>query len=798
MTMSLVRAAASLCCWSAALVLAAAAAPVPAVTQIDELPMLARVGRGLAHNTLKLLHLAVDERRGRIFVSGSTTPHVAIVDSVSGRLLGSVDTGIYGFAQKMLGYDAVADRLYVRESASHTLRAIQVATGQRTGPVAVPTVVGSVVADAQRGRVYLVTGEAPGLRAYDGATLALTHGVSSLGTTLVSARLAGTQTLLLLDAALPASVKTIDLDSGATGSIGLALPPGIAPSAMDYDAARNTVWVRGGGTVLGVAGPGAAAAEKARFSLQAGLNFQDLAVDSRTGHVALLQQPAAPAGQVAPRGAVLRVHNAAGQFQREIAFGAKPHRLVYDGVSGLFQVPDADGAHLWRLNGQVSGSAAVGGVRIGDSAEQVLFSPDGGTVFTNSRLGGSYLAAWQPASDGFQSFSAGTWPIPMRIDAVAQQLVVFNFWDSTLSLFDLAPLQAGLHPGAGTTIGLGVAKGSTDRLGHMALDTQRRRAYAALPELGQIAVADLSSRTALAPIAVSGMTAGDDGAGGAGQLQLLVHESAGLLYAFDYAPKRLLVYNLNGASPALAASVNLPGLGGMASALDHLVLDASGGRLYVGPLEVDALTGQPTGRRMGAGDKLVGRTAAGWWSAGSAAAGDGTVANTLYRLNAASLAVEASHPLADSNGFSPEFAFDPVHERLAMNDLAGAVLRLYSLNDEPNRLMARIAGQGPYDRWTARVQLEPAAADRGRPGKVVVGAQLGSEWYLLGAQGWQLYTGGALTAYPTAGTVPALLDIPLAEAMDVSGLAGLRLYVGAGRDDAAILDGAKRLFFVGP
>ena len=147
-----------------------------------------------------------------------------------------------------------------------------------------------------------------------------------------------------------------------------------------------------------------------------------------------------------------------------------------------------------------------------------------GTIYMNSRLGGSYIASFSPDTGAFSAFTSGTWPIPMHADASGEHLIVLNAWDSTLSVF-----AAGAETALLRTIPLGLPRGTTDRLPEMAIDSSHHLAYVAYPEFGKIAVVDWQSGQVVTTLEIQGYPAGEEG-GGPGEMQVAVDENSGQLF----------------------------------------------------------------------------------------------------------------------------------------------------------------------------------------------------------------------------------------------------------------------------
>ncbi len=647
------------------------------------------LSRPAGQNVLKLFSTAVDAEHGRVYAAGILTPGIGILDTKTNTWIGTVDSGIDGYGLKYLEVDPAAGRLYVLNATRKDLRAISVGTGSLakapavTGPVPLPSVFGVSCADARRGLLYVPTAEAPSFRAYDGATLELAWSIdagpgisqvvtSTTGTSDDVYVLDGAQTgprgrIFRIDPSRKAIVETIPY----------SLPPGQRASRMAWDPSGQRFAVAVPGQHVSILSrPGR---EQRRLALPRNLDFQDLAFDPANGQVIVLAVERARDGEVAGTGGRVLVWDAmTGRMLADLACGLKPHSLRVDSVTGTAYVANGDASVLWTIAKERTEASPL---RLGDSLEQIVPALSGHSLFLTSRLGGSYLVAVDADTGVFETFTAGTWPIPLRTDATGQTLYVLNAWDGTVSVFELTPER---HLVA--TIPTGLPRGTTDRLPDLAVDGVRKRAYAAYPEHGKVAVVDLSARAPLAPVVVSGVKPGDTG-GGPGQLQVLVNETAGRLFILDMPGKRLLVYDLAGTisgAPALMGTVTLPkSLAMSGSSFNLLFLDPERSRLFIGPLEADAVTGTLTGRSLARGQRVFGLDVSRgeiWASASEARSSGGADSSgqeVVAVLDAESLALRAVKAVGSTGAIVPEFAYDGLRGRVYAGFMAEVLLNVY-------------------------------------------------------------------------------------------------------------------------
>jgi len=438
---------------------------------------------------------------------------------------------------------------------------------------------------------------------------------------------------------------------------------------MAVDSIGQRFFVVAGSQVLAVS---AAGGVLGRMALSPAQETQDIAYDPARNEIAVLVLDRPANGTQAESGGHILVFNAATYTQiRDQPVSKKPHTLNYNRSNGRYYLPESDASMLWSVPG---GAEGMRGIRLGDSAEMLALGRNGESLFITSRLGGSYLMEWGTATSTLRSFSAGFWPVPIRVSDDGNALYVLNAWDSTLSVFDLAAASA-----APETIPLGLARGTTDRLPDLAIDGRRMRAYAAYPEFGQIAVVDLVRRAPLPPISVPGFQTGDSG-GGPGQLQIRVVPASGRLFAYWQGTRHLTVWDVNGSAPVLLLDRQLAGMPAIGASLDQLFVDGARNRVYAGPMELDGSSGQPTGRMIARGERVIGvdEGANALWSS-EVAPISGIPTDVVARIDRDSLAVREAMTLGSAPSvMSTQYAFDATRQRLYAADGQDAVLRVYN------------------------------------------------------------------------------------------------------------------------
>lgn len=635
--------------------------------------LLEAQNRPLADNVLKLFSVAIDSTRNRVYVAGIMTSEIAILDASNNSWLGTVDSGIVGLAQKYLQVDPIANRLYVIDSSHQQLWQINLDDNSRSGPVEIPFTTGQAVVDSQRGRLYLTSYELPGFYAYSGEPLALLYTNGAMGAAtgdLVYDEQA--DLIYILDSMAEGGERVVHLfdPAGQTlvGEIPYQTLPGPRSQWLGWNEAQQHLMVATARHVYILNRDGS---QVNAFPLPAGFEMEQVAYDVAHQRIVALAIEVPVGGQVSGTGAHLFVFNpATGEQLSDLPFGLKPHRFVLD--DNHLYIPNGDASVVWHVD--TNSYQTVEALRLGDSLEQVVVAADG-TLYLSSRLGGSYLVAYDPAGGNWESFEDGVWPIPIRSDPAGTRLFILNAWDSTLSVYSLENGAEWLG-----TIPLGLPAGSTDRLPDLTIDTTHHLAYAAYPEFGQIAVVDWLTMSQVAVITVEGFPAGEKG-GGPGNLQLRVNEQANLLFAFWANAHRLTLYDGN-AGYAPAGTVDLQGLNWQqmtgAGGADQLFFDQERALLYVGPFELDGNTGQPTGRVLAQGQRIFALDPASnlFW-ADQSTVQDGQQANTILRIDRNTLAVRDTYSLPTLTLLAPTYALDLNHNRLLVGDLSTATLEIY-------------------------------------------------------------------------------------------------------------------------
>jgi DNA-binding beta-propeller fold protein YncE len=652
---------------------AGAAPQAPLLVPEGSYELARLLGSPLPANVLKLFRAVADPVRNRVYVAGIMTPDIAVMDGATERWITTVPTGVRGFAVKYLALDPSAQLLYVLDASSHTLRSIDLVTGAIAGPVDVPRSMGGMAVDPGRTLLYFVTPEAPWFRAVDGRTLATVYTSSAMGAGVNQVIYDERRDVLwALDGAQPGPQGRLYRFDPASRTVAATvrypLPSGARASKLAYDADGQRLVAAVPGRFLSVLST--SGSELARVTLPSGRELEDVLWDGATGRILALSVEAPRDGEVAGRtGHLVAYDPSTGQAVSDVSFGQKVHSLALNPATSRVYAPNADASIVWSVEPD---RKTVKGLRLGDSIEQVLLARGGRLLVTPSRLGGSYLAAWDVEARTLETFTAGTWPIPVRTFNNGEWLVVLDAWDSTLSVFSLAPPRTLL-----ARIPLGLPRGSTDRLPGLAIDQRRGRAFASYAEFGGIAVVDGATVAPAGFIPIEGFPAGDEG-GGPGDLQVVVDEEAGRLLAYWGAQKRVTAFDATPPFAKVAESKVPAELAATSLPLDALFLDAGRRVVFAGPAELDSATGTPTGRKLPRGDRVFALDEARGllWATGTEGKGNATE-EVVVALDRATLAEVASASVGASESVTPQLALDPGRGLLYVGWMAAARLDAY-------------------------------------------------------------------------------------------------------------------------
>ncbi len=640
------------------------------------LDLLSLLQRPLAENVLKLFTAVSDPVHNRVYVAGILTPGIAVLDGETEEWVDVFDSGLPSPSLKYLYLDPAANILYIFNATSSELTSMDLNNKTQLARTPIEGVSGQLfVADTGHGRLYALQDNT--LRGYDGRTF----------TQVISAPLPGQQGgPMVYDAAtdrifiLAAGQHNIEhliyvFDAAAgqfTDPIAYNAPAQSAFLWMDYDPAQAQFALASDRVALLLDENGR---ELTSFPLADNLDREDMAYLPDSGHLIFVGAAAAAAGQITSNQSEVAVYDVGdGRLQNQFEVGHKTHRMTYNPANGRIYLPNGDASIVWRVD-SASFDRAVP-LRLGDSVEDMVVSGDGRYLTADSRLGGSYLAAFDLVAGQMSTFANGIWPIPLEPNAAGDRLFVLNAWDSTLDVYDYtgAPALLGSIP-------LGLPPGSTDRLPDLSIDSQNHLAYAAYPEFGQVAVVDWQAMTAVTLIDVPGTLPGDE-SGGPGNLQTAVNPAANRLYVFDQDNLELLTYDTT-QGYALIGQQSIRRQWPLTMKMaDLLFADTTANRLFVGPLEFDGVTGAATGRSLAQGDVVFALDETNGRYLTARLDGRGSrLTPVLAALDRDTLATQWTQPLAETAVLlPPAFAWNPVRREIYAGYMTDARIDVYTIN----------------------------------------------------------------------------------------------------------------------
>ena len=628
----------------------------------DSFSLVELQNRSLDENVLKLFSAAVDEKNNRVYVAGILTLDIAVLDGATETWIGTVKTGLEERSIKYIYFDSTVQYLYIYDAGRKELRRVDVTSGEIVGPVSLaegafgqPALV-----DEVRTRLYLTT--AKGLTAFDGRTLEELYTVNGIGKRVGPLVYDSAKDVIyLLGSANQEdnqSIFVLSPENGqVTGTIQYAAQQAGRARWMFFDSAAQSFIVGFDRSIhlFDVNGN-----ETGSFLLASERTVEDMLYDPATKQVFVRSITPPHDGQVAAIGAHMDVYDLSGNLKSSFDFGRKPYHMSLNSANGHLYIPNGDAAVIWSIDTRAPSQAVS--IHLGDSVEQIVPSGDGSVLYLASRLGGSYIGKYNQDSGAFESFTSGTWPLPLRRDASGEHLFALNIWDSALSVYSINPNQTLLG-----TIPLGIPAGSTDRLPDLAIDSTHKLAYAAYPEFATVAVVNWETMQPVATISIEGLKTGDTG-GGPGQLQVAINEAENRVFIYDGASYQILIFDAANQFAPLGR-VNLRDASDSldTAGADLFFFDALANRLYLGGLELDAVTGQPTGRTLSAGDKIFGMDSASntYWAFDSAT-------SAILAIDRETLSARFSQPLPEPASYLPNFAYNPARNQIHVGYLTSA------------------------------------------------------------------------------------------------------------------------------
>lgn len=100
------------------------------------------------------------------------------------------------------------------------------------------------------------------------------------------------------------------------------------------------------------------------------------------------------------------------------------------------------------------------------------------------------------------------------------------------------------------------------------------------------------------------------------------------------------------------------------------------------------------------------------------------------------------------------------------------------------------AASGPLSARVLAVTVQPALAELGATRQLFIAALVGAQYYFRTPAGWQLWSGGSFPVYSSGALAAETIQV-LDGSLDLTGVAGARIYVGYGVDGTEMLASAR-------
>jgi DNA-binding beta-propeller fold protein YncE len=644
----------------------------------DSISLLDIQDRSIDENVLKIFSAASDPIRNRIYVSGILTPHIAIMDGATESWIDTIDSGMgEDYSLKYLYIDPVKNYLYIIDGSNKELRRIDLNNGELKGPVSISSKSGIAAVDTKRGFIYLSSRFSPFFSVYDGSTLKLIFKTDEMGegtgNIIYDDKNDIVYVLDLLNPVVhvfdPNSLKVnekLDFQASCCGG---------NSKEIQYDPDTNTFYVLVARHVDIVNSEG-----EISYTIDApqARDIEMIAFEPSSRKILILTLERAQDGEVSGVGGHLEVYEANSITKLyDIPFGKKPRRLAINTANKKAYIPNGDASVLWSIPTDRYDKANP--IRLGDSIEQVVLSKNGEKVFVNSRLGGSYIFMYDTKNKTYETFTSGTWPIPIRMDSNEENLFILNAWDSTLSVYSLYPERTLI-----STISLGIPKGTTDRIPEMIVDSTNSLAYVAYPEFGQIIVVDWRNGKIIKNINIKEFPKGEQ-SGGPGDIQLAFDDKNQRLISLLTEDSKLLVFDASKNFALLKevdiSDINLKKVKEGAN-VDLLFIDSVKNRLFVGPYELNIITYQSTGHSLQEGQRIFAFDPKKnvYWVSGVKQGGK-TINDIVAVIDAETLKTKYIEILGQSHTTKPSFAIDLENQKLYVGHMTKATLDIFDIGE---------------------------------------------------------------------------------------------------------------------
>lgn len=644
----------------------------------DSIDLLTLQNRQLDQNVLKIFSSAADPVRNRIYVSGILTPNIAVMDGATESWLSTIDSGMgWDYSLKYLHIDPVKNYLYIIDGSKGELRRIDLNSGEIKGPVSISSKSGIASVDTKRGRIYISSRLHPYFSVYDGSTLNLLYASDEMGDGTGDLVYDEKKDLLyvldflnpLINVFDPGTLKIVNkiiYDNSCCGG---------NSKQLAYDPEKNSFFVLVARHVEVVDYTGNSINS---IDIQWNRDIERICFEPDSKKLLILTLDRAREGEVSGVGGHLEVYDPY-SLKRffDIPFGKKPHRLEINTATNKIYIPNGDASVLWSISTDIYDKAIP--IRIGESLEEIVLSKNGDKLYMNSRLGGSYILEYDTNNNSYETFTSGTWPIPIRADSQGENLIVLNAWDSTLNVYSLYPERTLL-----STIPLGIPKGTTDRLPDMIVDSLNGISYVAYPEFGQIIAVDFKNNRVIKTIKIMEFKKGEQ-SGGPGDIQLAIDERNKKLIVLLTEEQRIQVYDAR-RNYILDKEVDISNINirkiREGANVDLLFIDSEKNRLFVGPYEFDTNTLKPSGRTLQDGQRVFAfdQKENVYWVSGVKQ--NGKIINDIIAvIDIETLKTRHMEDLGQTQTTKPTFAIDTNNRKLYVGYMAMAKLETYNIRN---------------------------------------------------------------------------------------------------------------------
>lgn len=470
-------------------------------------------------NTLKMYSIALDPVRHRVYTVGSQTPHIAVVDLLTGEQVQSLLLPVER-QLAVLKVNPHDGRLLVLPSSGTPRKAYLISPEDSS-------VLGTYTFRAQPGamafspdgRIFVVDQQEvvaleattlqplfrfnPGLGALGG--IALLHEQLWVG-----ARNLRNQRISLRGYKLHSST--------ATRTSSWSFPASEALGEFMADPSGNRLLMLGLSQLLVV--------DLTRGSLALSRTYAEEANDaaylsSSKTLVRIVKEGYLQDGEQGIWAKII-VHSLDADTLQSFRGGDYAAQIVADEELGLLAWPSMHGGTVDLA--PITDPAAYRSVDIGESLDDLVVTDQ--AIFMLERLGGSRMVRMDRVSGLLSICETGRWPCVIRHSPSLEKLFVLNHYASSVGVHDAA---------SGTLLAewfLPMPEGRTDAIGVMAFDEKRQRIHLCLPENETILCLDATSGAVLASYPVPGLTFDSQRHAAIGVVQLAHWPASGDLLVF--------------------------------------------------------------------------------------------------------------------------------------------------------------------------------------------------------------------------------------------------------------------------